>query len=254
MWFEHGTSKIYYEEQGSGDPVLLLPGWSQFIDELTDLRKVISGAGYRVIAADLPGSGRSLPHPREYTTSYFDDDAASFAALLDHLGVGPYHLIGFSDGGDVTLLMALQSPRVARSVVTWGSAGLLSDPTGQLRQAMYNMIDNPIPPMRGFRDYLVAQYGEQNARAMTQSEANAIGAIIETRGGDLSLSKADQITCPALLIAGEHDMFVPPPLLTQLASRIPNSESHIVEGAGHAVNDDKPEWLASTILDWLSRH
>ena len=94
-WFEHGTSRIYYEEQGAGNPILLMPGFSQGIHELMNLRDALAAAGYRVIAADLPGSGRSLPQPRQYTASYYHDDAAAFAALLEQLGTGPAGLMGF---------------------------------------------------------------------------------------------------------------------------------------------------------------
>src|SRR5687767_2926539 len=199
-WFEHGTSRIYYEEYGSGDPMLLLPGFSQSFEELSALRAALS-ASYRVIAADLPGSGRSEPQPRAYTASYFEDDAGSFAALLHYVNAEPAHLIGFSDGGDVALLMAVLSSRAVRSVVTWGAAGCLSDPEGHLRNAMFNIIDHPIPPLQAYSKQLVATYGTANARAMTQNFVGAIGEIIE-RGGDISLSKAGSITCPVLLIAG----------------------------------------------------
>jgi valacyclovir hydrolase len=61
---------------------------------------------YKVIAAGLPGSGRSEPLPRAYTATYYEDDARSFTALLEHLETGPAYLVGFSDGGEVALLMA----------------------------------------------------------------------------------------------------------------------------------------------------
>jgi valacyclovir hydrolase len=185
-WFEHDTSRIYYEEQGSGTPVLVLPGFAGSIEEFAALREALVAAGYQVIAADLPGSGRSEPQPRAYTATFIEDDARSFAALLQHLATGSAHLIGFSDGGEISLLMAALTPGVARSVVTWGAAGVLNDPSGQLREAMYNVVDHPIPPLQQFREYLVSTYGEANARAMTQSTVGAISDIIKA-GGDLSL-------------------------------------------------------------------
>ena len=247
-WFEHDTSRIYYEEQGN-----VLPGFAGSIEEFSALREALVAAGYRVIAADLPGSGRSEPQPRAYTATYFEDDAHSFAALLQHLATGPVHLIGFSDGGEDSLLMAALTPGVARSVVTWGAAGTLSDPDGHLREAMYNVIDNPVPPLQQFREYLIATYGEANARAMTRSEVAALSDIIEA-GGEVSLSKAGNITCPVLLIRGEHDFFVPLALLSQLAARIRTAEVLEAEGAEHGVHNDRPEWLAQTILDWLGKH
>ena len=251
-WFEHSTSRIYYEEYGTGDPVLLLPGFAGSIEEFSALREALVAAGYRVIAADLPGSGRSEPQPRAYTATFFEDDARSFAALLQHLATGPAHLMGFSDGGDISLLMAVLTPGVARSVATWGAAGVLHDPSGQLREAMYNVVDHPIPPLQQFHDYLIATYGEANARAMTQSEVGALTDIIEA-GGDVSLSKAGNITCPVLIIVGEHDMFVPVALASQLAARLRTAEVREAEGAGHDVHNDRPEWLVQTVLDWLKR-
>jgi valacyclovir hydrolase len=251
-WFEHGTSRIYYEEAGSGDPVLLLPGFSDSIAGHTLLRETLR-PHYRVIAADLPGSGRSQPQPRQYTANYFDDDARSFVALLQKVAGRPTHLVGFSDGGEDALLMAALAPEVARSVLTWGAAGVVSDPSGQLREAMLNVVDRPIPPMEQYREHLVATYGEANARAMTQSFATALGAIIEA-GGDISRSKVGAITCPVLLIAGEHDLFVSKALLDELAGHIPAAETIEVEGVGHDLHIARPEWFVQTSLDWLKRH
>jgi pimeloyl-ACP methyl ester carboxylesterase len=118
---------------------------------------------------------------------------------------------------------------------------------------MYNIVDNPIPPLQGFRDFLVATYGEANARIMTQSMATAKTGIIDA-GGDVSLSKAGNITCPVLLISGEHDIFAPPSLASELAARIRAAEVLVAEGAEHNVYMDRPEWLMQTILDWLGKH
>ena len=253
-WFEHGTSRIYYEAQGSGDPVLVLPGLFWCIEEFSGLRDTLVAEGYQVIAADLPGSGRSEPLPRAYTASYYEKDAHAFAALLQHLTSGPVHLVGFSNGGDISLLMAALTPGVVRSVVTWGAAGVLNDPSGQLLEAIYNIDDNTIPSLRQFRDYIVATYGEANARAMTQSIVAAMSDIIKQSGGEISRSKADRILCPVLLIAGEHDMFAPPALASKLAARIRAAEVLVAEGAEHFVYIDRPEWLTQTILDWLGKH
>ncbi|HEY7019820.1 MAG TPA: alpha/beta hydrolase [Ktedonobacterales bacterium] len=251
-WFEHGDSRIYYEEYGAGEPLLLLPGFSQSGDDLSALRDALA-ARYRVIVADLPGSGRSQPLPRTYTASYYEDDARSFAGLLEHLGVASAYVAGFSDGGEVALLMAALTPDLTRSAVTWGAAGKISDPDGSLRQVMNSLVDHPIPPLQGYRDFLVGRYGEANARAMTQNQTDGISAVIEA-GGELAMAKAEQMTCPVLLITGEHDMFAPPTLAEELAVRIPHAETIIVKGAGHDVQNSHPDWLARTILDWLERN
>lgn len=252
-YFEHCGSRIYYEQHGDGDPVLLLPGFAQDGGALSALRAAVVAGGYRVIAVDLPGSGRSGPQPRAYTATYYEDDARSLAALLRHLALGPTHLIGFSDGGEVSLLLAAVAPGVARSVVTWGAAGRLSDPDGHLRAAMHDVVDHPIPPLQGYRDYLVATYGEGNARAMTRSHVDAVSAII-AHGGDVGLAKAGDIACPVLLIAGQQDMFVSPALVSESVARIRDAQMVVATDAGHDVHAARPEWLAQTILAWLGEH
>jgi pimeloyl-ACP methyl ester carboxylesterase len=122
---------------------------------------------------------------------------------------------------------------------------------------MNNVIDHPIPAMRGYRDYLVATYGEANARAMTQSAVKAFSAIIAAGGdmsGDMSAEKAGDIACPVLLIAGEHDMLVPRALLDKIASRLPHGQTIVVEGAGHDVHNARPAWFTRAVLDWLAKH
>jgi valacyclovir hydrolase len=99
-WFEHGVSRILYEEEGSGDPVLLLPGFTLSIADLQSLRDALMPR-YRVVAADLPGSGKSGPQPRVFTASYHDEDARSFLALLEQLRATPAHLVGSATGESV---------------------------------------------------------------------------------------------------------------------------------------------------------
>jgi pimeloyl-ACP methyl ester carboxylesterase len=110
------------------------------------------------------------------------------------------------------------------------------------------------PPRQKDRDFLVATYGEANARAMTQSIVGAISDIIEKHGGELSRSRADTITCPVLLIVGEQDFFVPLASVSELAARVRTAEVLVAEDAGHNVYAELPEWLTQTILDWLGNH
>src|SRR3954447_8680146 len=124
--FEHDGVSIHYEEHGAGDPVLLMHG---FTESARDLAGVIDGLAphYRVIAPDLRGYGRSQPQPRDYPVDFYQRDARDMAALLGHLGITRAHITGFSDGSEVALLVAIQNPELARSVVAWGIAGELAD-------------------------------------------------------------------------------------------------------------------------------
>lgn len=251
-WFDHGSAQIYYEDYGSGSPFLLLPGFAGTIEELSVLKDALVKANYRVIAADLPGSGQSKPQPRLYPPTFYADDARSFIAFVEQVVREPVHIAGFSDGGEVALLMAAMAPTAVLSVVTWGSLGVITEEHRPLLEVMANVVDNPIEQMQGFSAYLKGAYGESGARAMTQNFVAAVRTIIDN-GGDISLSQAPKITCPALLIVGEHDFFAPPMLVAQMAEGIQSGEVLEVEGVGHNIHEERPEWLAQTILDWLAK-
>ena len=249
--FEHAGQRINYEETGSGDPLLLLPGWGGTIDELMPLRDALAPR-FRVITADLPGSGKSGPQPRTYTPAYFKDDATTLFAMLDALGASPAHIVGFSDGGEYGLLMAALNPNVVHSLVTWGAAGSLCTNV-QMADPMFTLIDNPIPPMAGFSEHMKAAYGEANARVMTQSFGKTLQTIMAA-GGDISRSRAASISCPALLITGENDFLATPALVSDMASAMPNAEYVEAKDASHPIHHEQPEWLIATITDWLANH
>jgi valacyclovir hydrolase len=250
-WFEDSGARIYYEEEGRGAPVLFLPGWSESIDEFAALRTAVA-ANHRVIAADLPGSGKSGPQPRQYASSYYLDDADLFAAFLAATGASPAHVLGFSDGGEVALAMAVRHPRALRSVVAWGAAGQVVTPP-EMMDAFYNVVDAPPGPFEEFSAALKSAYGEANARAMVRSAVTA-WRDIAANGRDISRTGAPGIASPVLLISGEHDFFAPPDVVTELAGAIAGAQSHIVAGAGHVLHEDHGDWLTATIVDWLSRH
>jgi valacyclovir hydrolase len=249
-WFDEGQAHIYYEESGSGDPVLLLPGWGGSIEELAPLRGRLARR-FRVIAADLPGSGKSGPQPRTYTPSYWQEDADALVSLLAAAGASPAHLAGFSDGGEYGLLMAATRPGAVRSLVTWGAAGSLGNNV-QMAEAMLNMVDNPIPPMQEFSNHMKAAYGEEGARTMTQSFGHTLLTVIQA-GGDISRSRAGEITCPALLITGEHDFLAPPSLVRDMVNAMPNAQFVEAKGASHPVHVEQPDWLVDTVADWFEK-
>lgn len=251
-WFNQGATRVYYEEHGRGDPVLLMPGFTASIQELSQLSKALS-AKYRVIAADLPGSGRSTPQPRSYTSTYFEDDARTFIALLAELKTGPAHLVGWSDGGEVGLVMAGLKPEIARSVVTWGAKGFMAAGDLPMLEVFGDVVDSPIPPLQEFSNYLKATYGEGNARAMTRSFVTAARAIIQA-GGDIGRARAARIACPVLLIAGEEDFMAPPAHVSQLAAVVRKAEVLPLSGAGHDLHRSHAEWLSKTVVAWLAKH
>ncbi|WP_433007407.1 alpha/beta fold hydrolase [Kribbella sp. CA-294648] len=240
---------MYFEDRGQGDVVLLLPGWGGSITDLDRLRQEL-GEGFRVVAADLPGCGRS--EPRSYTADFYTEDAAAFLGLLDRLGVGAAHLVGFSDGGEVALLMAALAPSRALSVVAWGAAGQVVEPAEGFVPLM-NLLDEPSQGLLPLAAYLAEAYGPERARAMAAGWGGALRDIVAA-GGDISLSRAAGITCPVLLVVGSDDPYCPAAVVQELAEAIPRSRFVELENVGHDVHLVAPELLTGVVLDWLGGH
>lgn len=250
-WHGPDGARLYYEDTGRGDPVVLMPGWGGSIIELNGLRATLA-EGFRIVAIDLPGSGRSQPQPRHYPASYYADDAQVLLGLLDELGIGAAHLAGFSDGGEEALLLAVLRPSLALSVFTWGAAGQVVAPPGAL-ESLAHAIDDPSPEFIGLAAYLTQAYGADGARVMTRTWAQAMSDIVAA-GGDVSRTRAHLISCPALLITGSDDAVCPPDLVSELAGLIPRGEFREAHGAGHAVHQSQHGWLARQLGDWLAAH
>ena len=107
--------KMYYEIQGSGEPVVLLHGafmaisgdWINWINELAKTRKVI--------AIDMQGHGRTADINRDITYENLADDVA---ALLDYLKIERADVVGYSLGGGAAILCAIRHPEKVRKVVS----------------------------------------------------------------------------------------------------------------------------------------
>ena len=240
---------MYFEDHGQGEVVLLMPGWGGSITDLNRLRQEL-GEGFRVIAADLPGCGRS--EPRTYTADFYAEDARAFLGLLDQLGVGAAHLVGFSDGGETALLMAALAPGRALSVVAWGAAGQVVKPAegfGPLQR----LLDEPSEQLLPLAAYLAEAYGPERARAMAAGWGGALQDIVAA-GGDISLSRAAAITCPVLLVVGSDDPHCPVAAVQELAEAIPRSRFLELENVGHDVHLAAPSVLTGVVLDWLGGH
>jgi pimeloyl-ACP methyl ester carboxylesterase len=250
-WHGPPGRELYYEDSGRGDAVVMMPGWGGSIADLGRLRRDLAD-GFRVVAVDLPGSGRSQPQPRYYTPGYYHQDAAVLLGLLDALGIGAAHLVGFSDGGEEALLMAALRPGCALSVFTWGAIGQIVASQADLDE-LAAVITSPSDALAPLAAYLTDAYGRANATVMTQTWSSAMRGILDA-GGDISRSLAAQIRCPALLVAGTYDQHCSPGKTRELAEAIPRGQCAEAHDAGHDVHISHGDWLSATALRWCAGH
>lgn len=259
---------LYYEIEGSGDPLLLIMGTSA--DHTTWAAQVEAYRDhYTVITYDSRGTGQSThpAHVSDYSMRILADDAA---ALLDSIGVERAHVSGLSLGSATAQELALNHPsRVATLQLhcTWGRSDewfvrmietlethiLHDDPAGYIRTGLLwvasptfindrpddveafergVIIDNPHPP----------------------SKAGILGHIHADKTHD-ALDRLGDIKVPTLITSGEVDWQVPTRYGLEVQRAIPGSTMHLFRGpcSSHiAFHEMVDEWNAFT-LGWLNR-
>ena len=133
--------RLWYEDAGSGDPVLLLHGFTGTArSHLGEQIDYLAG-DYRVLAFDLRGYGHSSPKPRQFGADFYHQDALDAAALLDSLAVGQAHILGYSDGAELAVLLAILRPDLVRSVVAWGVTGVFGPEIEQVAAGFLPVSD-----------------------------------------------------------------------------------------------------------------
>src|SRR4029434_3695896 len=111
--------ELYFEEQGSGEPVLLIPAsWWPHNTWKVGVVPVLSQR-YRTIIFDCRGTGRSSKPSDGYSVKQFAEDALR---VLTHLGMKPCHVVGFALGSLIVQAMAIERPDLI-ATLTMAAAG-----------------------------------------------------------------------------------------------------------------------------------
>jgi pimeloyl-ACP methyl ester carboxylesterase len=109
---------LYYETNGSGEPLIVLPGGFMTVEAMGALVPALA-ATRRVIGVELQGHGHTADVERPMRFETMADD---IAALMDHLGLAQADLLGYSLGGGVALRLAIQYPERVRKLALASTA------------------------------------------------------------------------------------------------------------------------------------
>ncbi|MFD8720786.1 alpha/beta fold hydrolase [Streptomyces sp. NPDC059629] len=252
---------LAYLDTGSGDPVVLLHAgyvdhrfWHEQISALA--------AGFRVIAPDARGHGRSANASRPFR--WADD----LAELLRGVDAGPAVLVGLSMGGMIATDTVLEHPELVRAVVTCGAV------TGDFRytDAWHEEIRAEYArtlaagDLKGWLDAFVRvvpgwqrtmddidpeiprRLREMALRTMSKHTPGERDWLVPVTD---SWPRVPKIDVPVLAINGGLE---PADLLAaaeRLAREVPDGRAEVVEGVGHYPNLEKPEVFNTLLLDFL---
>jgi non-heme chloroperoxidase len=267
---ENGADiQIYYEDHGSGQPVVLIHGYPLNGASWEKQQRVLLSAGYRVITYDRRGFGKSSQPTIGYD---YDTFAADLKTLLDHLDLNEVVLVGFSMGtGEVTRYLGTYgSARVSKAVLAGAIPPFLlktdDNPEG-VDQSVFDGIKAAVVADRPayFKDFLDNFYNVDvlggtriSEQAWQNSFITAVGAssyaaeaCVDTWLTDF---RADlpKIDVPTLLVHGDADRILP---YASTAARLPGLIKDLtvvtVEGGPHNIAWTHPEIVNTALLDFL---
>lgn len=263
--------EIYYEDHGTGRPVVLIHGYPLNGHSWEKQERVLLRNGYRVITYDRRGFGQSS----QPTTGYdYDTFAADLNALLEHLNLVDIVLVGFSMGtGEVTRYLGTYgSGRVRKAALLGAIPPYLvktdDNPEGVDRQVFEDIkaaVEKDRPAY--FKDFLdnfynvdmyagtrISDQAWQNSfNVAVNASAYAAYACVDTWLTDFRGDLA-KIDVPVLLIHGDADRILPyESTAARLPALIKDLEVHTVAGGPHNIAWTHPEEVNGPLLDFVGR-
>jgi pimeloyl-ACP methyl ester carboxylesterase len=248
-----GVRLFYVDSGGGGVPVILLHSATGTSRVWEHQMPAITAAGYRVIAYDRRGFGRTVAG--ESAPPAAADD---LEALRAHLGLERFHLVGTAAGGMVAVDYAQSYPhRLLRLVVANSIVGVQDEEYLALGRRLRPPEFAKLPPdLRELGpSYRAANPGGTDRWLALERESRAPGEAppaqpFKNRTTFASLST---IRVPTLLITGGADLYTPPPVLRLFAERIPEAETLVLPEVGHAAYWEAPSEFNRAVLEFLGR-
>ena len=253
--------ELYYEVHGDGPPLLLVAGLASDVSSWQTVLPALS-EHFRVIVVDNRGIGRSVPEDAPVSVDLMADDCA---ALIDHLGYGPVHVLGHSMGGFTALSLAARYPDRVKKLVLAATGEKSSsrntllfsdladlyergeDPAGFFRTVFYWIFSPAFfedeGTVKGAVEFALS-YPFPQAPVSFRNQVNAIAAF---DGRNLAAS----VSAPALVLSAAEDLLFASSAGRELAEKLPRGKYLSVEGAAHSIHAEKPKEFAEAVVSFL---
>ena len=264
--------ELYYEDHGSGRPVVLIHGWPVSGRSWENQVPALVEAGYRVITYDRRGFGKSSQPWEGYD---YDTLTADLHALLVHLDVTDATLVGFSMGGsEVVRYIAKNGDngRVSKAVLASAVPPYLyksdDNPDGGLDDATIESFQAGITGDRlafleGFTMNFFSANGELKTSEDQRLYVKSIAAGASPKGTldcVTAFGRTDfredvaAVSVPTLVIHGDADAVVPFEVSgKRSAESIKDAELVVIEGGPHAINATHPAEFNRALLEFLAK-
>jgi pimeloyl-ACP methyl ester carboxylesterase len=238
-------SSLYIEQTGAGDPVVLLHSHGLSGGQWRKLTPDLVAHGFRVLAVDFTGQGRSEPWP--------EPEPFSFTIDVERVGdiirtVQPAHLVGHSYGGLVALHVARALPGSLRTLTLFDPVAfhVLDADEDRDARAMLAALDLSWKPgpdqrdrwLRTFVDFWGGVGAWSMLREDVRDEFRRVAWVIREGVRTLAADQAplaafSGLRVPSLLMTGERSPLPARRVIERLAKAMPNARREVIPGAGH---------------------
>jgi pimeloyl-ACP methyl ester carboxylesterase len=233
-----GEVKTWYDEHGSGDPLVLLHGglvdarW--FEPNLPPLAE-----RFHVYTPERRGHGHTPDVPGPITYQLMADDTIAF---LETVVAEPADLVGHSDGAFVAMLVAMQRPELVKRLV------MISGGFSKLGEAAPDAEWD----VDAIADFLAPSYGEvsPDGEEHFRVVATKVGAMA-AREPYLEASELAGVKARSLVMFADDDL-VTMAHAVEMYEAIPNAELAVVPGTSHFMTQEKPHLANALLLDFLT--
>jgi valacyclovir hydrolase len=235
-------ARLHYSDHGAGEPLIALHGLLGTPERHLPRVIALLSERFRVIAPTMRGYGQSTPKPRDFPPDFYHRDSRDVLALMDALGIERAHILGYSDGGEIALVTAGSAPERILSAIAWGAVGYFGPNMRPFVQRLY--------PATWMTDEERRMHAIADPDSFALAWIAALKSMIDS-GGDVSLSMAEDMNAPVLLMLGEDDHLNPREYGQNLISRTPNGRL-VMFRTGHAIHDEDWEGFQRTVLEFLT--
>lgn len=251
-----GVKLWFVDTGGAGAPIVLLHPNTGTTEIWEPQIAAFAQAGYRVIAFDRRGFGKSIPDPASGAEpgSVADD----LHALAEHLALERFHLLGVAGGGFAALDYAAFQPQRLLSLMVGASTGAIADK--EIADFAARIAIPEIRKQSAHYRELGASYRGSNPEGTqrwieiaARSRQPGAGFQPALRSPN-TLAKIATIPTPTLVIAADADLLAPPALMRLWAAHLQRWEWAVIHDAGHAMAFEQPGTFNDKVLDFVRRH
>jgi pimeloyl-ACP methyl ester carboxylesterase len=230
-----GHQLFTYEYNRKGEPTLLLHGGLSST-ESWDWTVLPALKGRQVFAYDRSAHGRTASREGFY---HFEFQTKEAIAFIEEVIKEPVHLLGWSDGGIISLMVALKRPDLVRSIVSIGTNFHYSATPQFEEEVVIELSDEDR-----------ARWAEKSPEPAHMQEV-IIRKAYEVWKSEPTMTINDlaKISCPVLVLCGDDEPFSNQHTV-ELYESLPNAQLAIVPGTSHAVVKEKPETVQSIIRNF----